>query len=143
MAPRGSGLGDPVGVEDDGVLGLEPLLPDLGLTAAQPEGQPAGAGEGLDDFAAAEHQRMRVAGGQITQPAGVEVELGEDASGEPLPAELLREDVVDHDRGVDQPPALPPAVAVRRQRDRGDEAGVAGVTDGVEDRQVHPVGVIA
>ena len=136
-----AGLGDAVGVEDDGVLGLEPLLLHLAFAAAQPEGQPSGAGEGLDHSAAAQHQRMRMPRGQIAQPAGVQVELGEDPGGEPLPAEPLGEDVIDHDGGVEQAPALPAAVAVRGQRDRGDDARVQGVAHGVEDGQVHPVGV--
>ena len=128
-------LDDAIRVEHDHVAGLEPFLRRLDGAVGKPEQDPPPAVERLDHLAAAEQQRREMTGIHVAERAGQEVQLPHHTRG-------IRGDLVLEQRRVDpgrhrgQRLPTPSPVAICRQRQCSDDAGVQVVAGGVEHAHV-------
>ena len=140
-ALRVAGLGDAVGVDDDDVARLQPLLTQGRAREVESQQWAPALVEGLDDLAAPEEQRSGMAGDEVAQPARVQVELPEHTGGvDVLVAEALGECAVDVLRLGEETLALPAGVAVGGQARGRRHSGPQVVAGRVDDGEVGPGG---
>jgi GTP-binding protein len=142
-AVRAAGLGEPVGVEEDHVPGLERCLADRGRAVSELQ---AHRRRGLDreladEAPAAQEQRRRMPGADPAQPPFAHVELGQAGGHVAVVGVLLGDLGVDRLVGGRERAPQPAAVAVRRERERGHACGGQAVADAIEDAEMQDVGV--
>src|SRR3954468_19113575 len=130
-----TGLGQPVGVEQQEVPGLERLLGQLRRRALQRDPERGGRrrGQGPRKSSVADDERWRVPCADPGQAPGLEVQLGDDGRHVPVAGELVADGSVHRGVGLQEPVALPAAVSVGREREGGHARRRQAVAHGVED----------
>jgi hypothetical protein len=130
------GLGHAVRVQQDRVVGFEVEGAQAGGTAPQAERHDRLVGQLRDDLAAAQQQRRHVPGTGPFQPAGVERELADDAGGERIVAEMIRERLIDGRVNVGDRGTIPARVPIGTDGKPGQQRRGDAVAHTVEDREI-------
>src|SRR3954454_13081450 len=119
-----TGLGQPIGVEQQEVPGLQRLLGQLRRRALQRDAERGGRwrGQGPRQSRVADDERWRVTCADPGKAPGLEVQLGDDGRHVPVAGELVANGGVDGGGGLQDPVATTAVVPVGRERNAATPA---------------------